>query len=107
MDADPDLDVLRRKLLLHRDRGLDRRERAREHAHAPVAEALHDRAAEGAVVAIEGADVPLTLVEREPLGGLDQRRVADHVGEHGDQPAIEPVAHGTSLFQQAMGASRT
>ena len=38
---------------------------------------------------------------------LDQRRVADHVGEHHrDEPAIEPLTHRTTLLQQAMGTKR-
>ena len=95
VDADSNGDVLRRELLLHRDRGLHRGERAREHAHAPVAEPLDNRPAEGVVLAVERAHVPVALLDGGLLVGLDQHRVADHVGEHHrDEPAIERLAHG-------------
>ena len=46
---------------------------------------------------LERAHVPVALVERQPLVGLHQRRVADHVGEHhGDEPTIEPLTHKAS-----------
>ena len=83
------------ELTLDRDRGLHGRERAREHAHAAVAEPLDDRPAERLVAAVERAQYRSRLLDRLPLVRLDQRGVADHVGEHHrDQPAIEPLTHG-------------
>ena len=99
VDADADLNVLRRELPLHRDRGLHRRERAREHAHAAVAEPLHDRPAERVVLALERTHSTGRAC-RAPArsSAWMQRRVADHVGEHhGDEPTIEPQSHSRIL----------
>jgi hypothetical protein len=86
--------VVRRELPLDRDRGEHRIERAREHAHAAVAEPLDDRPVEGVVVGLERTPVPVALVDSLALVRLDQRRVADHVGEHhGDEPTVELLTH--------------
>ena len=53
------------ELPLDRDCGLHRSQRAREHAHAAIAEPLDDRPAEGVVVALDRAHVPVALVERQ------------------------------------------
>ena len=98
VDAEANRNVLRRELTLDGDRGLHRRERAREHAHAAVAEPLHDRPAERVVVSLERPPVPVALLERGALVRLQQRRVADHVGEHHrDEPTVEPLTHGSTL----------
>ena len=98
MDADPDGNVRGRELLLDRDGRLDRRERAREHAHRPVAESLDDRAVVRVVVAFHRVDVPLPRFDPDVLVRLEQRGVPDHVGEHdGDKPAFESVPHEATL----------
>jgi hypothetical protein len=90
--------VLRTELALYPDRGLHRRERAREHAHAPITEPLHDRPAKGVVMFVERSPVALSLLERHALIRLHQRRVPDHVGEHHrDEPTVEPLSHGSTL----------
>ena len=45
VDPDPHRNVQRREFALHRDRGLHRCQRAREHREAAVAEPLDDRSA--------------------------------------------------------------
>ena len=98
MDPDSHGDVLRPELLLDRDRGEHRVERAREHAHAPVSEPLDDGPAEGVVVAVERGHIPVALADGQLLVRLDQGGVADHVGEHhGDEPTIEALAHPATL----------
>ncbi len=98
MDADSHRNVLRRELLLDRDSGQHRSQRARKHAHAPVAEPLDDRPAEGVVMTIERRHIPISPVDGQALVRLDQRRVPDHVGEHHrGQPAIEPLAHEATI----------
>ncbi|HJQ75285.1 MAG TPA: hypothetical protein VJ814_10375 [Gaiellaceae bacterium] len=98
MDPDPCRDVLRGELLLDADGRLHRRERAREHAHAPVAEPLDDRAAERLVVALERVEIALPLLDREALVRLEQRGVSDHVGEHHrHQPPLERSAHARTI----------
>ncbi len=97
VDAEANRNVLRRELALNPDRSLHRRERTREHAHAPVTEPLHDRPAKGVVMSLERSPVPLALLERRALVRLHQRRVADHVGEHHrDEPTVEPLTHGST-----------
>ena len=87
--AEANRNVLSRELALYADCGLHRRERAWEHAHAPVTESLDDRPAEGVVVALERTHVSVAFVECQMLVRLDERRVSDHVGEHHrDEPTI-------------------
>ncbi len=107
MDPDAHRDFLPRELLLNRDRRLYGGERAREHAHASVAEPLDHRSTECVVVAVERGDVELALLDAEALVRLEQRRVADHVGEHHcDEPAIEPLAHGSDHTALRQARSR-
>ena len=103
MDADSHRNVLRAELLLDRDRGEHRVERAREHAHAPVSEPLDDGPAEGVVMAVERGPIPVALADGQLLIRLDQGGVADHVGEHhGDEPTIEALAHPTTLTRPSV-----
>ena len=82
MDSDPHRDARLAEIALHRDRGLHRRECAREHRQAAVAEPLDDRSAGGVVLAVERAHIAVALLHGGLLVGLHERRVADHVGEH-------------------------
>jgi hypothetical protein len=94
VDPDPHRHAPPGQLALRLDRGLNGGHGAREHAHAPVAEALHDRPAEDRVLVLDGAPVGVALGDRRALVGLDERRVAHHVGEHhGDEPPIELRLH--------------
>ena len=73
--------------------------------HAAVPEPLHDRSAEGVVVGLERASVPLALLEQGALVRLQSCRVPDHVGDHHcDEPAVERLAHGGSA---ALDSSRS
>ena len=99
VDVDANRDVVRGELPLDRNGGGNRRERAREHAHAAVPKALDDRAAEIVMVALERTHVPVAFVDCHALVRLHQRRVADHVGEHHrDELAIEARSHSPHLF---------
>ena len=107
VDPDPNANVLPSELLLDGDRGARRGERAREHAHAPVAEPLDDRPAERVVVALERSEVPLPLGDAELLVRLQQGRIADHVGEgHRDEPPLESCAHAATFSAARAGSSR-
>jgi hypothetical protein len=80
--ADAHRDVLRGELALDCDGGVHRPQRAREHTHGAVTTTLDDGPAQGLVVMLDRAYVPLTFVDRDELVGLEQRRVVDHVGKH-------------------------
>ena len=102
--ADAGQDLVRRELLLGRHRRLHRGERAREHAHAPVPEPLHDRPSERLMVAFQGVPVALPPLERELLVRLEQRGVPDHVREHHrDEAAIESEGHAAILSGPRLG----
>jgi hypothetical protein len=99
-DVYPDTgrNIPRGELVLDGDRRLRRGERAREHAHAPVAKPLDDRPSELVVVALERGDVPLALGDAELLVRLEQSGVADHVGEHHrNEATVERFGHGATL----------
>ena len=100
VDPDPGRDILGGELLLDGHPRPRSGERAREHAHAPVAEPLDDRAAELRMMPFERGEVALALVDAELLVRLQQRRVPDHVGEHhGDEPAVELSVHAATLLR--------
>jgi len=53
--------------------------------------------AEVPVMALDRRRVPVPLVKRDALVGLEKRRVADHVSEHHrGEPAIEVLLHRPS-----------
>ena len=97
MDPDSHLHVLRRQLLLDRDRGLHGGERTREHAHAPVAQPLHNRPRRTS----HGASRARSCTEVAPLesptcsSACINAGLTDRVREHHRyQATVEPITHG-------------
>ena len=71
VDAYADGNVLRREFTLDGDRGPNGGERTGEHAHAAVAEPLHDRPLGRVVVPLERRPVAVALLERGSLVCLE------------------------------------